>query len=223
MTASTFTRDAARPTTTPPTSTPAVGMSARRRQSSWVLVGVLLVFGAGLGAALWSSSVSDRQLILVAAHAIDAGEVIGRNDLREASINADADLAAVPSSAIGDVVGQVARSPIPAGAPLQRAVLADAVTVPAGSVVVGLALEPGDFPTSSLRTGDRVEIVETTVGAPSGATSRVLTVGKVWTVERSSASDGGLTLSVQVPADQGAGVANAAATGRLRLLLTSAS
>jgi hypothetical protein len=159
---------------------------------------------------------------LVTAHAIDAGSTIQRGDLREASINSDAAVATLAATAINSVIGQVARGPLPIGTPLQQAMVADAAPVPAGMVVVGASLAPGDYPTSNLRAGDSVEVVETTVGAPAGTTTKTLTTAKVWAVDASeTAGERRLFVSLTVPDMQGAAVANAAATNRLRLLLSS--
>ena len=60
MATSLFTRQPA----TTPTPRPAVrpvGLRTsvpRQRQTSWILLGVLLVFGAGIGVALWSNGVT---------------------------------------------------------------------------------------------------------------------------------------------------------------------
>ena len=224
MATSLFTREpasaASRPNTRP------VGWrvaAPRQRQTSWILLGVLLVFGAGLGVALWSSTITERRTVVVTAHPIDAGATIHRDDLREASINADAAVTALPATAIDKVVGKVARGPIPAGTPLQDTMVADAAPVPSGMVVVGAALAAGDYPTANLRAGDTVQVVETTVGAPTGAASKVLTTATVWAVDTSTiGGERRMFVSIVVPDTQGAAVANAAATNRLRLLLTGA-
>ena len=225
MATSLFTRQPA----TTPTPRPAVrpvGLRTsvpRQRQTSWILLGVLLVFGAGLGVAWWSNGVTQRRTVLVAAHPIDAGATITRGDLREASINADTAVATLPTAAIDKVLGRVARGPIPDGTPLQEAMVNNTAAVPTGMVVVGAALAPGDYPTPNLRAGDTVQVVETTVGAPTGATSKVLATATVWAVDRTdTAGDRKMFVSLVVADTQGAAVANAAATNRLRLLLAGA-
>jgi len=218
----TFLRSSTAATTSPPTriGSGLISGSGRQRRTSWVALGVLLVLGAGLGVVLWSSTLTERRTVLVASQQIEPGHRIERSDLREASVNADAAIAAESSTALDQVVGQVAQSVIPSGTPVQRSMLGDVTTVPKGSVVVGASLAAGEYPTSGLRTGDSVTLVETTVGASSAATSKVLAQGTVWAVETvASGGQDRLFISVVVAEEQGATVANAAATNRLRLLL----
>lgn len=196
----------------------------RKRNHAWITLGVLLVFGAGLAVALWSSAQADRTIVLVTAKPVEAGQVIEADDLREASINTDTNIGAVPTAAMVQLVGKVARGPIPANTPLQFDMVADASVVPNGHVVVGLSLVAGEYATSRLRAGDAVIVLETTSGATATAAPRELARGRVWSVETLDRStDGRLFVSITVPEPAAASVGNAAATNRVRLLLHGSS
>ena len=148
--------------------------------------------------------------------------MISRGDLREAAINADSTIAAVSAEAIDQVINRIARGPIPPGTPIQQSMLAEATIVPAGSVIVGISLAAGEYPTAGLRAGDPVHVVETTNGAPNGATPRLITTATVWSVETADDStDARMFISIAVPEAQGVATSNAAATNRARLLLAA--
>lgn len=205
---------------------PTFGLSAaatRQRRPAWIALGLLLVLGAGLGVALWSATLTDRIGVLVAARPIAAGERITSDHLREASVNSDSAIGSISVVQLDGVVGKVAQSAIPEGTPLQQTMLGAESPVPAGKVIVGSTLAAGEYPTSGLRAGDVITLVETTNGASASAVSRTLGRGSVWAVERVNA--GGqerLFVSIVVDEAQGIGVANAAAGNRLRLLLGAA-
>jgi len=206
-----------------------VGLSAggtpqRRRQLPWAVFGILLVACSILGFALWTLNQAERTPVLVAARDIDAGQVIERADVTTVSVGADAGVRLLTADEGGLVIGEVARGPIPAGTPLSPLLVAESDAVPAGSAIVGASLEPGEYPTSSLRSGDRVELVRvisaTTVG---NERLEVLGTAKIWTVEQ--LLTGGapqLFISLEVNADDAAVVANTISQNRLRLVLIGA-
>ena len=108
--------------------------------------------------------------VMVAAHDIEPGEVIDAADLQVVEIGVEQPAAGGAAEPAGPDRRQAARGPIPAGTVLNTDLFADRdQTVPAGMVVVGAALEQGAAPTSSLRAGDRVDVlgVVRTTGAPA--------------------------------------------------------
>ena len=191
-------------------------------------LGVLLVVMSMLGFALWSIQQGSRTPVLVAANTIDAGDVIERGDVILVSVGADAGLEVLEGGQEDLVVGRVARGPIPAGTPLSSALVVSAAeAVPAGWAVVGAALEPGGYPSSALRAGDRVSMVQTVRTAPAepGEAGSAAELGEavVWTVEPlPSSGRGELFVSLLVRQDQAPEVSNVSAEARLRLILLGA-
>jgi hypothetical protein len=200
--------------------------ASRQRQLPWVALGLLLLVMSMLGFALWAVQQAKRTPVLVAGVAIEAGHEIERSDLIIVSVGADSGLELLQAGQEELVVGRAARGPIPAGTPLSPALVVSASdAVPAGQAVVGAALEPGEYPTSSMRAGDRVRLIMTTPTDGIGEGTEVVEMGEatVWTVEPllgSSQLD--LFVSLLVPAEASADVAEVVAQGQLRLVLIGA-
>lgn len=197
-----------------------------RRRPSWVLIGSLLVGVAALLGAWVFTATSETVSVLIAAHDIEPGEVIEAGDLQVIEIGSSSQLRAVQPSQQDLILGLAARGPIPAGTVLNTDLFADRdQTVPEGMVVVGAALDLGAAPSSSLRAGDRVDVlgVVRTTGAPADGASpsaALLSTGTVWSVEHpTTGSSSTLWVSIVVPAEVQGSVAQAAAEGLLRLSL----
>ncbi len=212
-------------TAPPPSLGPAAGTGQRSRQLPWVALGVLLVAGSMLGFALWSVSQSTRTPVLVAANDIDAGTVITEADLDVVSVGADPGIALLEADQAGLVVGELARGPIPAGTPLSAELVSSVIAVPSGSVVVGAALSPGEYPTGTLQAGDLVQIIETTdqTSASEGRAAAIVADARVWNVEvLLDSSETRFFVSLLVDADDVALVADLLDQDRLRLVLVGA-
>lgn len=201
--------------------TPAV-----RRRPTWMIGGVVLVgFAALLGAWVFTST-SSKTRVLVAARDISPGEVVTATDLRVVEMSTSGDVRAITTSLQGRIIGHAARGPIPNGTVLNVDLFTEKDrTIPAGSVVVGAALDAGAAPTSRLAAGDRVDLLavsKNTTGAAAAA-GTVLARGTVWSVERIGTGSTSPKLWMSVLVDEAAQteVAQAAADGRLRLALVS--
>ena len=201
-----------------------------RRRPMWALLGAGLVALAMLLGA-WVFATNARTVsVLVTANDLAPGQVLGAGDLDVLELSGAGGLRGLEPGRQDLIVGRAARGPIPAGTVLNVDLFAarDEV-VPAGQIVVGVALEPGASPSSRLAAGDRVEVLavaRTTGGAVPDAQAEVVTVGSVWSVEpigTGSSTAGKVWVSLLVPQSAHAAVAQAAADGRLRLgLLGSA-
>ena len=212
-------RSVAEPEHTGPSRVPGVRSTpAGQRRVPWIALGLLLVFGAGLAFAAWSRAASNRTTAFVAARDIAAGEVLGPDAIAPAELGAGPGVHTVTER--GLVVGRVARGPIPAGAVLSPEMVTDGEAVPAGQAVVGALLAPGAYPTDALAPGDSVRLVETASSSVAGGGAGELGAGRVWAVSTpGSPGATGLFVSVLVPADAAAPVADAAARQALRLVL----
>ena len=212
----------ARPVTAALAVTPPV-----RRRPSWTIAGVALIGLAMLLGAWVFAAHTTTEPVLVAARDIAPGEVVDSADLRVVEVSGASALRALRPTDQQGVVGRAALGPIPAATLLNDAMfVARAEAVPSGAVVVGVSLDAGAVPSPRLAAGDRVEVLavaRTTAGGPDGApaaTVTVVTQGTVWSVAPvtvGGSSSGKTWVSLLVPRETHAAVAQAAADGRLRL------
>jgi hypothetical protein len=192
----------------------------RERRVPWIALGLLLVFGAGLGFAAWSQTTSSRSPVLIADRDVAAGESVEVDAIGTADIGAGPGARTVPASDLELVVGRVARGPIPAGTVLSPDMVSDGDVVPDGQAVVGAVLESGAYPTATLRPGDSVRMVEAAEAGDPAAVPKELGAGRVWAVTTPDGpGEGGLFVSLLVPEGQAAAASDAAARQQLRLIL----
>ncbi len=136
------------------------GGAPRRRNVPWIVVGVLIVVGSGLAFAVWGDTGTERTAALALARDVDAGEAIGRDDLRSVRIGSDEPLMTVPPEATERVLGRVAAADLAAGTFVVDSLLVERSALAPGSSLVGLPLEPADLPLPDLSRGDSLLLVE---------------------------------------------------------------
>lgn len=134
--------------------------SARRRaRVPEMLIGAALTVGFALAFVLWQAGSTDRRPVLALTVGVERGEVIEASDLEVVYVEADSSIAALDRSSSAAVVGRPAAIDLPPGTLLTTSMVIDREEVGAGEGVVGLALDPGQFPTSRLSPGDVVNVV----------------------------------------------------------------
>lgn len=194
---------------------PRIGASRRRVHLPAVLVGVLLIAGCALAFGLVADRLSDREAVLVLARPVERGAVLTDTDLAVAQVAADAGVQVAPPAARDRIVGRTLLTPLPAGAVMTEDLVGPAaIDLGTGARTVGLALEPGGYPTAAIAPGDLVGVVATD-GAGTVLDDRA-TVLAVEPVVEGSAT---LLVSVVVRADAAATVTAAAARDGVRLVL----
>ncbi len=184
--------------------------------------GVGLVLGSALLGAVLFSRGTEQRTAIVAASDIGVGEVITPAHLRVVRLARDADVASLPSSAVGQLVDRVAAVPITRGALVLPGQVNRTQSAPEGSVLVGAVLELGALPSPDLRFGDRVRVLVAPTNAsidnpPKVATEAV--VWRVWGAQQGSGSRRAVTLAVPEAASVEVGAA--AAQGTIRLLVVA--
>lgn len=189
----------------------------------WIVLGVLVVAGCALIAAVWAGRVAQRTPVLALARAVEAGQPLAPEDLRAVDLAIDGSLPFVPAAQASEVVGRSLSARLPAGTLLAPDLLTTGAGLAPGARVVGLALDPGEFPVSDLRPGDAVAVVRTPVAdgatADPGPGTVLLPSAAVHAVAPLDETSPGLLVSVVVgEADVGA-VLGAAALDRVRLAL----
>jgi len=104
---------------------------------------------------------------------------------------------------------------LPAGQLLSPALATERLVVVSGQALVGLRLGPGEFPVAGLRPGDAVMVVE--AAAQQGEEASVLVdaavVDSVAVLDDQGAAAARL-VTLSVPAEAAAAVANAGSAGR---------
>jgi hypothetical protein len=190
---------------------------------SWIALGLLVLLGSGLLGAVTVARVAAREPVLALAQPIDRGEALTAAHLTVVDVGTDADVALVTDTDRDTVIGRTATAGLEAGTLLSPSQFTEGPTVPAGSSVVGLALAPGEFPTTAIRPGDLVTIVRTPAQTPAapadGQPARLVESAEVYAVEVLSETAHTRMVSVVVPDDIVAEVTAAAAAGRVRLAL----
>jgi len=221
-----LTATATRPVPPPPTGNgrrPAgqtVGVGTRRRMS-WVVLGILLTAGAALAFVTVLTASGARTPVLVAARDLQPGRPVDINDFRTVNVAVDGTMATIPAEQAGQLVGRTPIAPIPGGALVHPAAFGTGSGVQEGETIVGTSFKVGELPTSAIRAGDHVALIEVASNNPNGdGGASVLGVGDVHGVDTVK-DTGEVAVSVRVPLSQGAAVANAAAQKRLRLVLVA--
>lgn len=182
-----------------------------RRSPRLIALGVLAVVLGALGASSLYSLNTNHRSVVVMAKDVVRGEEIGVGDLEVVGIPSSLQVEMSDADTISDMVGQTARTDLPAGAfPLLRHLGED--PLPAGSSLVGLRLTSGRLPTAALPPGTWVELISLMEGDDT-------VVEAVVAAAPMELDDGsGHLLDVTVPDDVAATVATLAATDQLVLI-----
>lgn len=190
---------------------------ARRRRPLLVAIGLLLAaLVAALVAALLNAATATT-LVWATATDVSRGHPVEADELVAVEVNAStADrLVAATVASRDQLDGRVWAVDLPAGQLLSPALVMGRLEVSQGQALVGLRLNPGEFPAAGLRPGDVVLVV--VAGGQQGEQPRVLVEGAV--VESVAVlGDQGVAaarlVTLSVPAEAAAAVANAGSAGR---------
>lgn len=202
---------------------PTKGSGGRKRLPE-VAGGILVVAVCALTALWWQASSTEQTPVLALRNAVERGHVITLDDLQVVGIGSDDALAVLGDSQVGLVVGRIARTDLPAGALITAEQFSDGSLITTGEGIVGLSLEPGQFPSLSLAAGDAVAVVLTPAAGDPRAfdgdnIDATLLVDHATVVEVSQVGvQGHLFVAVQVGEDDAARVASAASANRVRLI-----
>ncbi len=132
---------------------------SRRVRVPELLIGAAIVVGFALAAVLWNANSTQRDPALALAADIERGASITAADLEVVYIGTDDAIARLPPSQSVEIIGRVAVSDMEAGTLITSANLIDLPAIGPGDGVVGLALDPGQYPAGRLSPGDSVNVV----------------------------------------------------------------
>jgi hypothetical protein len=155
----------------------------RDRRPALAALAVLLILLGALGSALVAFRSGDRTSVLVAAHDIRIGQVIGRGDFTSTSVAGEARYL-VPASAEGSFVGSRSRVGVPAGTLVNPQMFTVQKQVPEGAQLVGVVLDTNQRPSEVPQSGDVVRIYYVTGTSNQGGGGGALSGGD--TVVRSA-------------------------------------
>lgn len=196
----------------------------RRPRTAWIALALVLLLGFGLLGAVTIARVADRTPVLALAEPIGRGETLTSEHLTVLEVGVDDGAAFVPTTSRDEILGRPAAASLDAGTILTPSLFFDGPQAGRGQAVVGLALEPGEYPTSTLGPGDYVIVVRSPLTSNAvdrtEAPADVLAADvEVFSVEVLSDAARTLMVSVTVPRDVAADITSAAAAGRIRLVL----
>lgn len=132
---------------------------AQRLRVPELLIGVAITVGFALAAVLWHANSTQRDPVVALASDVQRAEVISAADLEVVYIGTDDRVAALSPEQGSEVIGRVAVADLDAGTILTRAHVVDAPVLGSGDGVVGLALDPGQYPAGQLSPGDWVNVI----------------------------------------------------------------
>lgn len=194
-----------------------------RRIDLRVAVGVLLMLVAVLGGASLIKSAQARTPVLVAARAVEPGQVIGLEDVRVAGVSLSGGIAYLSAAMREQIVGRVATEPMWPGKLLGPNSVSESPPLPAGNVAMSLLLKPDHAAGGALRAGDHVAVIASTApGRGEPNTTILFTDVVVLAVSRAeSAEGGGVVVTLRLLLQDARALAAARAAGDINLVLLS--
>ncbi|MEM9654586.1 MAG: SAF domain-containing protein [Actinomycetota bacterium] len=196
-------------------SLPLAPPKTRRSRVPQLLLAALLMVGGGLGGLILFRQYNQRTAAVVITAPVTHGEILTRDQLAITEVALDRDVMSI--GALSDVVGRIAAHDLAPGELVSpNDLTTDDRLVAADEAVIGLLLEPGQYPTTRLATGDRVDVF-----APGSETSgQALATGlPVYDVVESSNDGRTLLVSLVVRDRDAAAIFDAAEAGGVRLSL----
>lgn len=213
------------PSTAPPKKeTVAVAAPPKlRRRPLLALAGLgLVVMGALLAVWVYLSN-TDATSAVAVRDTVMRGETITAADLITVQVTPDPALQLVPAADLDSFVGQRAARDLSAGALLTPDAASGQVVPGTGESVVGLALTAELMPGEPLMVGDRVRVVATPgqAGDPATFESADTVFGAEVVGVNASVESAKTVVSVLVPEQEAAQIAQWASAGRAALVLDS--
>ena len=154
------------------------GSQQKQRRSGLLLLGLLLVFGAGFGFWFVLQSIDERAEYLTAARTIERWEVTQAQDFTAVEANVGT-ASALTVDQIGAVLDKWATGRIPAGTIVTEGLFE---TPPlsgedeAGKVLIQVRLPSGEAPFGTLNTGDTVALLGR---EPAGVDGQAVALGLI--------------------------------------------
>lgn len=140
-------------------------------------MGLFLSGIGGMGAFVAATRLADRVSVVVAARDITAGRPLERADLTTVDIGGGDGARAIPGGRIPSLVGAVTSTDAAAGSILHPDQVLPSDQAGDRTVIVGVALTPGQYPLSVLLPGQTVQVIR--VSGETSASSEETEGGEV--------------------------------------------
>lgn len=186
-----------------------------RRNMRMLAIGAILAILCGL-AAVWAvNRAGTPRSVVIVTDNVAAGDKVTGADLGTTRVTGGEELATVPANDLRSLIGRRANTALPAGTLATEAAFQRRVTAREGQVIVGVPLEPGQYPMSGLQQGDVVRLVYTdeqqSKTAPSSVSAVVLAVGE-------PNKNGRRVVDLSVPNGDADRAARAASSGKVSII-----
>lgn len=191
----------------------------RERRPALAALAVLLILGGALVSGLIAYQSGARTDYLVLRHDLAVGQQITENDLDTARISGTG-ANAIPRSNASMYVGRYMKVGGVAGTLLNRDMTTPDSPMPAGSAVVGVAVQDGQVPGGGVNAGDVVQVLRVQGQAGTGAPDVLVGAARVTRVTNSS---GGTAALGNASSGGGAQVVNLVVKGSMAAAVASAS
>lgn len=194
-----------------------------RRLDMRVAMGILLMFVAIIGGASVLKGAQTRIPVIVAAKALEPGQVISVDDLRVADVALEGHVESIGASELSRIVGKVAAESFYPGKLLTSRSISSGPPVPPGYVSMSIALKPERAIGENVRSGDRVGIVFTrNPGRPDASSTLLFNELPVVSVISRTGGEGQLLIvTLQLRPEEARALAEARNSGEIDLLLLS--
>lgn len=181
------------------------------------------VVAAGLGSMFLYGSLQHTERAFTVTATVQRGATLTAGDLAAVEVAPGQRLSALASPS--QIIGKVATVTLPKGSLVTPSSVADALPIPKGQALVGVALKPSQIPSVPLNPGDSVEIVPIAAqqgSVPAGQEPPSPVKATVATAAAPNASTGLTVVNVYVPQSVAAGIAGRAAAGMVTLYVDGA-
>ncbi len=202
---------------------PGVVPPRRRVRLPQVAVGLLITVGFALAALLVHLNSVSRVPVLAVAADIERGEVVTESDISVVHIAGDANVAHLGRDELDRVLGRTALVDLSAGTLLTLDFLATGTGLQEGQGVVGLLLDPGQYPASGIAAGDRVHVVRSVSEVPEaeGETDDPVIARSARVSDVEELNGDQRLVSIMTDEADAEAVAAAAGRGSLRLVMVA--
>lgn len=197
---------------------PPVAPPPLRRQPWLAVLGCAALAAGGVAGLITWMEMSTSQDIVIAAHDLDAYEVMDADDVRVVSVTLDPSVSAIPGRDAAALIGQRVTGAVEAGGVLSPASVSEDAFPPEGQSVVRVTLTPDQSGELSLEPGDAVRVVVSAATAQSDA-EPTYTPAQVAAVRVGASRT---VVEVLVPHEEAVALSDAVVAGRASLVHDSA-
>lgn len=194
-----------------------VGGRTRRTRVPELAIGVVVTIAFALAAVLWQLSQTERSPAVVVAATVSRGDTIDTSDLRVAYVSETDGVRLLDPSQSDQIVGRTALVDLRPGTVMTTDLVAEQARLDDGTALVGVALEAGQYPTSGLAPGDRVNVV-VSPGDGADPDDPTVLVERSEVFEIETMDDGRLLVSLKAPEEEANAVAAIGGSERIRLV-----